>query len=145
MYGVDKSAVEAPLLTPTNESEVDETVTPFFIIPPIETVSVISTIRVKQSGKTSAIKSLDFDNSEFVVGETSSSLSDHVQDEKKESQSISTSKDIPVLNLKRSKLFKDKLVSSVEYTKKLPDHNEFVKLNKKFDVGTKLKQESRTQ
>jgi prefoldin subunit 5 len=137
LFGVDKSALEAPLLTPTNESDPDETVTPSSFIPPIETVSIISTIRVKQSGKTSVIKSLDFDNSEFVVGESSSSLSDQVQDEKKESKSISKSKDIPVLNLKNSKLFKDKLVSSVDYNKKLPDHNEFVKLNKKFEQEKK--------
>ena len=75
LYGIDKSALEAPLLTPTKESNIDEIVTPFSFKPPIETVSVISTIRVKQSGQTSVIKSLDFDNSEFVVGETLSSSS----------------------------------------------------------------------
>jgi hypothetical protein len=52
--------------------------------------------------------------------------------------SISKSKDIPVLNLKNSKLFKDKLVSSVDYNKKLPDHNEFVKLHKKFEQEKKV-------
>ena len=73
MYGVDKSTLGAPLLTPTKESDIDDTVTPSSFKPPIKAVSVISTIRVKHSGKTSNIKSIDFDKSKFVVGETSSS------------------------------------------------------------------------
>ena len=42
-----------------------------------------------------------------------------------------------MLNLKNSKLFKDKLVSSVDYNKKLPNHTEFLKLNKKFEQEKK--------
>ena len=34
-------------------------------------------------------------------------------------------------------MFKDKLVSSVDYNKKLPDHTEFLKLNKKFEQEKK--------
>ena len=83
MYGVDKSALGAPLLTPTKESDIDYTVSPSSFKPPIENVSIISTIKVKHSRKTSNIKSVDFDNSKFVVGETSSSSSVQVQNEKK--------------------------------------------------------------
>ena len=120
-------------MTPTKESDIHEIVTPSSFKPPIETVSVISTIRVKQSGKTSTIRLLDFDKSEFVVGKTSSSPSVQVQNEQTENHLIPKSKDTPLLNLKNTKMFKDNLVSSVYYNKKLPDHTEFLKLNKKFE------------
>ena len=43
----------------------------------------------------------------------------------------------PVLNIKNSELFKDKIVSLVDYNKKLPDLTEFLKLNKKFEQEKK--------
>ena len=42
-----------------------------------------------------------------------------------------------MLNIKNSKLFKHKIVSSVDYNKKLPDHTEFLKLNKKLEQEKK--------
>ena len=92
MYGVDKSALEAPILTPTKESGIDDTVTLSSVKHPIETVSVISTIRVKHSGKTSNIKSIDFDNSKFVVDESSKSSFDQIQNKQHGQNSIPKSK-----------------------------------------------------
>ena len=43
-----------------------------------------------------------------------------------------------MLNTKNSKLFKDKIVSSVDYNRKLPNHVDFfLKLNKKFEQEKK--------
>ena len=60
LYGVDKSAFVAPSLTPTNDSELDTTVTPSSFLPPNEIDSVTSTFRIKQTGRTSTSNQLIF-------------------------------------------------------------------------------------
>jgi len=82
LYGVDKSAFVAPSLTPTNDSELDTTVTPSSFLPPNETVSIISTIILTKYGNTYEIKSINFQNSEFIVGESSLSSSVQIQENK---------------------------------------------------------------
>ena len=72
-----------------------------------------------------------------MVGETSSSSFSQIHNKQTEKHSIPKSKFIPVLNIKNSKLFKDKIISSVDYNKKLPDHTEFLKLNRKFEQEKK--------
>ena len=81
---------------------------------------------------TSDISSINFENSEFQVGESStktSSVSFH--ENKSVGSNISNSDTIPLLNLKNCKL--RKIVSSVNYNKKLPNHDEFLKLNRLHD------------
>ena len=108
------------------------TVTPSSFKPLNETVSVISTIKAEHTGRTSNIKSIDFENSDFVAGESSSSSFDQIQNVHNENHSIPKSKSIPVLSIKSRKLFKDKIVSSLDYNRKLPDDDDLLKLKKTF-------------
>ena len=46
LFGVDKSALDAPLLIPMTDNEPDTPISPSSFLPPNETVSVISSVRV---------------------------------------------------------------------------------------------------
>ena len=70
VFGLNESAPIAPLLTPSNDIEPDNIVTPSSFLCSNETVFVIFTIRVKQTGNTSKIKSTDFENNEFLFGKS---------------------------------------------------------------------------
>ena len=70
VYGVDKSAPVAPLLTLLNNCEPDNTVTPILLFPSNETVSKISNIRVRKSGNLSdygILKSCSFGSTEPAI------------------------------------------------------------------------------
>ena len=62
------------------------------------------------------------------MGESSSSSFDQIHNVHNDSQSIPKSESILVLNIKNSKLFKNKIVGSVDYNRRLPCDANFYKL-----------------